>query len=77
MIIVRLKKVNIKITFGDKVRQLRLARKMTQFDLATLLKTDTKAVGRIERGEINTGIETAAKIANALNVRVKDLFDFD
>jgi DNA-binding XRE family transcriptional regulator len=34
-------------------------------------------VGRIERGEINTTISTCKVISKALEVEVKNLFDFN
>jgi hypothetical protein len=33
-------------------------------------------VGRLERAEINTTINTVFKLANASHISVKDLFDF-
>ncbi len=33
-------------------------------------------VGRIERGEINTGIRSVFKLAKALGVKAKNLFNF-
>ncbi|MDN5214519.1 helix-turn-helix transcriptional regulator [Fulvivirgaceae bacterium BMA12] len=69
--------IDIKIPFGKKVREIRLKRQLTQLDLATKLKTEPSQVGRIERAEISTSVSYAGKIANALEVPVKDLFDFD
>ena len=56
---------------------MRLRKGMTQFDLATLMKTDTKQIGRIERAEINSSLEVIYKLAHCLEVDIKDLFNFD
>jgi len=42
------------------------------FDLCVELRQ----IGRIERGEINTGINSVFKIAKVLGVEPKELFDF-
>ncbi|MDN5216490.1 helix-turn-helix transcriptional regulator [Fulvivirgaceae bacterium BMA12] len=68
---------NIKTLFGNRIRQLRKARSITQEDLAYILKTDTRQIGRIENGEAFVNLKTVTKLANALDVPVKELFDFD
>lgn len=72
-----MKRIGIKILFGRRVKELRLSKGMTQFDLATLMKTDTKQIGRIERAEINSSLEVIYKLAHCLEVDIKDLFNFD
>ena len=56
---------------------MRLSKGMTQFDLATLMKTDTKQIGRIERAEINSSLEVIHKLARCLEVDIKELFNFE
>lgn len=65
------------ILFGQKVREIRREKKLTQLDLAVMLETETSQIGRIERAEISTSVSFAGKIAEALGVPVKDLFDFE
>ena len=69
--------LDVKISFGRRVRQIRLSRKMTQLDLSVKTDTDISQIGRIERGEISTSVSFAGKLAHALNVPLKDLFEFD
>jgi DNA-binding XRE family transcriptional regulator len=45
--------------------------------LANDAEIEYRQLGRIERGEINTTIITLLKIAKALNVDIKMLFDFE
>lgn len=61
---------------GIHIRQLREKKNMSQQDLADDCDTSKNQIGRIERAEIKTGIDTLIKIANALDVEPKDLLDF-
>jgi transcriptional regulator with XRE-family HTH domain len=63
--------------FGENLRALRTAKKMSQEVLAFSSDIPISQVGRIERGEINTTISTLKAIANALEIPIQDLFDFD
>lgn len=62
---------------GRRIRELRLSQNITQNQLAFEAGISKNQLGRIERGEINTGISTLFAIADALNVEVKDIFIFD
>ncbi len=65
---------------GKKVRQLRLARfgpKLTQEELSERAKISVSFLSMIERGERSPHIETLAKIAQALEVPLVELFAFD
>lgn len=61
--------------FGQQVRELRKRRGMTQERLAHEAGLHRTVVGFIERGEREVGILTAWKIANALGIRVAELFE--
>ena len=50
--------------------QLRKEQKMTQDELAKLLKTSISVIGRYERDEMTPSIEVAKKIAGFLNTTV-------
>ncbi len=49
---------------------------MSQEALAFTSDIPISQVGRIERGEINTTISSVKAIAHALDISIKDLFDF-
>jgi len=49
---------------------------MTQEKLAFSVGIEISQISRIERGILNTSISTVKAIANALDIPVKDLFDF-
>lgn len=62
---------------GTNIRKLREKRNLSQFDLASDCNIPKVQIGRIERAEINTTVKTLLKISKALNIHVKDLFDFE
>ncbi len=57
-------------TFGKRITALRKERKMTQEELAKLLKTSISVIGRHERDEMTPSVEVAKKIAGFLNTTV-------
>lgn len=64
------------IGFGKNLKKIRLQHHLSQEHLAIDANIPTNQIGRIERGEISTGIATLYKIAKALDMEVKELFDF-
>jgi transcriptional regulator with XRE-family HTH domain len=57
-------------TYGKRMAALRKEQKMTQDELAKLLKTSISVIGRYERDEMTPSIEVAKKIAGFLNTTV-------
>ena len=68
--------LKIKSLLGKKIRQLRKDRKMSIEKLAAKSMLHTTYVGDIERGNGNASITTLAKIADALDIEVYELFRF-
>jgi transcriptional regulator with XRE-family HTH domain len=62
--------------FGDHLRELRLSKKISQQDLELKAEISKNQVGNIERGEVNITLITATAIARALDIPVKDLYDY-
>jgi transcriptional regulator with XRE-family HTH domain len=62
---------------GNKIKILRKARKMTQEELGNLSNLDRTYITSVERGKRNISIVNLDRIASALGVEVKDLFNFD
>lgn len=66
---------DINIAFGEILRRFRKGRKYSQAMFAEeILGMDATYYGRIERGEHSISIEKCQQIAEALNIRVVDLF---
>ncbi|HPA22210.1 MAG TPA: helix-turn-helix transcriptional regulator [Ferruginibacter sp.] len=54
--------------FGKRVRQIRIAKNISQENLAYDAEIEYSQVSRIERGIINTSISQVFAIAKALNI---------
>jgi transcriptional regulator with XRE-family HTH domain len=67
----------LKRQLGHKIRYFRKQRKLSQEQLAELADYSVDFVSLVERGINGPSIEGLEKIASALKVQVRDLFDFD
>jgi transcriptional regulator with XRE-family HTH domain len=64
---------DIKKLVGDRIRQLRKERRLSQEELGDGSDLHYTHIGSIERGEKNWSIDTLVKVAGGLNVTVNDL----
>lgn len=62
---------------GKRIQHVRKSMKVSQEELAFRCGFELSQIGRIERGTINTSISNVFAIATALNIPVKELFDFE
>ena len=62
--------------FGAKLAYTRKSKKLSQMKLAEMVNMNFNYIGQIERGEANVTIKTIKILANALDIEVKNLFDF-
>lgn len=62
--------------FGAKLAYIRKTKKLSQMKLAEIVNMNFNYIGQIERGEANVTIKTIKVLADALDVEVKNLFDF-
>jgi transcriptional regulator with XRE-family HTH domain len=60
---------------GMRIKKLRNIRGFSQDQLAIEAEIPKNQIGRIERAEINTSIVTLSRIATALGIHLKELFD--
>ena len=70
-----MEKENILIQFGQKVQRLRNEKELSQEQLAEIAHVHRTYIGMIERAEKNITLLNIEKIAKALKVNIKDLFD--
>ena len=63
--------------FATKLQELRSAKGLTQEHLALDADVDKSYIGKIENGQKMPTLKTIAKLALALDVHVRELFDFD
>ncbi|MNW41019.1 HTH-type transcriptional regulator SinR [compost metagenome] len=61
---------------GARIKTLRTQMGLSQVELAERAKSQDTYIGEIERGNRNISLKMLAKIADALEVSVDDLFEF-
>ncbi|WP_211290370.1 helix-turn-helix domain-containing protein [Flavobacterium croceum] len=59
------------------MRQIRVSKGISMELLASLTSFEYSQISRIELGQINTSIDAVFKLAKALNIEPKELFDFE
>ena len=62
--------------FGQNLKKIRESKGLSQEELTYRADLTLSQIGRIERGEINTTINTVNRIAKALDIEIRNLFDF-
>jgi transcriptional regulator with XRE-family HTH domain len=67
--------MDIKQKIGNKLKAFRIERRLSQETLAHLADIDRTYVHDIEKGTRNISIVVLEKLANALNIPIKDFFD--
>ncbi len=67
---------NVRKKFGKRVRELRKPTKLSQEGLGFKANIHRTYIGAIERGEQNVSLDNIYKLAKALRVPIKELFDF-
>lgn len=76
LIMIRMKIQDVKLLFGERVRELRKDAGMTQEELADYAELDRSYVGSVERGERNLSIENVCRLANAINISPAEFFSW-
>ena len=61
--------------FGNRIRNLRIAKGLSQERLAELADLHRTYIGAIERGEKNITLKNIEKISKALDVEINKLFE--
>lgn len=62
---------------GERIKALRLSKKLKQSELANKCGISRVAIGNYERGDRTPNVDILSKIAKALDVYIIDLLDFD
>ena len=68
---------DVKTAFGYRVRTLRKRAGLSQEQLALKCGLDRTYIGGVERGERNISIVNIDKIARAIDLSLKELFEDD
>lgn len=67
--------MDIKIKIGQRIREVRETKEMSQKDLAYSADLDRSYIASVESGQRNISIVNIEKIAKALNVPLKEFFN--
>ena len=73
--VINIKNDKVIKAFGQKVKELRNSRGLSQEQLANLAEIPLSQVGRIERGEINPTLSTINVLSIALKIKISDFFN--
>mgnify|MGYP003571329797 CR=1 FL=1 len=68
---------NFNEKLGQRIKELRIANNLKQSQLADILEMERTNLTRIECGNQRPNDENLIKLAKILNVKIKDLFDFE
>ena len=68
---------DINVLFGQKLRQLRIDMNLSQEEFSFHVGLHRTYIGQVERAEKNITLKNIGKIAKALNIDPKELFNFD
>ncbi len=63
--------------FAKRLKEIREKKGLSKGQLSSLADCDMSYIGKIERSEKFPNLKMIAKLAIALDVPAKDLFDFD
>ena len=63
------------VKFGERLREERLRKKLTQEELGRIAGMHRTYIGAVERGEKNLTLTNLLKIAKALKVKTVDLLE--
>lgn len=65
---------DVLVKMGERIKEIRLSRKMSQNDLAIECDFEKASMSRIESGQANPTIRTLHKICKALDIQMVELF---
>lgn len=72
-----MKKEELQIIIGSRIKLLRESKGVSQQDLAAMCNFEKGNMSRLEAGRTNPTITTLYKISQALDVKITDLVDFE
>ena len=71
---INMKEPDLLIKIGERIKDIRIKKKMTQNDLAIECNFEKASMSRLESGRSNPTIRTLQKVCSALDIYIIDLF---
>ena len=65
---------DIRKKLGARIRELRQSAGITQEELGEKAELNYKFIGELERGQVNVSLDSIVRIAEALGVKIGDIF---
>ena len=65
--------MDIRVRLGNRIKSIKLEKKISQEKLAHLSDLDRTYIQSIEKGDRNLSIATIEKISNAFNIQIHEL----
>ncbi len=65
---------NVPLVIGQRLREIRKNKNVSQTELANLIGKDRQYIYKIEKGKVNTSISTIGLISYALQVDLSEIF---
>ncbi len=69
--------MDLKVKIGQRLKEIRLQKKLTQEEVAWKSEVDRTFMNHVENGKRNISVDSLNKILNGLEVSVKDFFNTD
>ena len=73
----RRNKADLKEKFGKRARKIREDKNLSLRDVATNCDLDDSNISKIEHGKFNITLSTIIELAHGLEVKPKELLDFE
>ena len=67
---------DVVIKFGEKIKELRLEKKLSQMDVGAAMNIDRENIRKYEKGLQEPKLSTVMKFAKVFNVSFDELFKF-
>jgi transcriptional regulator with XRE-family HTH domain len=68
-------KIELLKSLGERIKEIRLAKGLTQTELAHKIGKDHPSVNRLEKGKINPSYFFLCEIAEGLEISINDIFE--
>lgn len=69
--------IDFKVVLGKRIRNFRKTRGFTQEELGEKSGLSYKYIGEVERGKVNVSLESLGRVADALSLKLVDLFSVE